>query len=269
MKVDVLDKSKNKTGEVTLPKQFSEEVRPDLIKRAVLSIQRENMQPYGASPDAGIRASSILSKRRRAYRGMYGHGISRTPRKILSRRGRRLHWVGAFAPGTVGGRRAHPPKAGKILTQKVNKKENDKAIRSSIAATVLKEVVIERGHSVPEIYPLILDKDFEEMNKTKEVISVLKIFGLEKELERASIKTVRAGKGKVRGRKYKKRVGPLIVVSDKRSKIAQSAKNIPGIDVANVKELNTELLAPGTHPGRLTIWTKSALAAMEKKKLFL
>ena len=49
-----------------------------------------------------------------------------------------MNWVGAFAPGTVGGRRAHPPKSEKIWSKKINKKENAKAIRSAISATLLK-----------------------------------------------------------------------------------------------------------------------------------
>ena len=86
-------------GDVELPKQFDEEFRPDLIKRAVLVVQRNKRQVYGAKKDAGKRASAELSRRRRKYRGSYGAGISRVPRKILSRRGTRFYWVGAFAPG--------------------------------------------------------------------------------------------------------------------------------------------------------------------------
>ena len=84
-----------------------------LIKRAVLTLQNNKRQRYGANPEAGKKVSAALSKRRRKYRGSYGHGISRVPRKILSRRGTSMNWQGAFAPGTVGGRRAHPPKAEK------------------------------------------------------------------------------------------------------------------------------------------------------------
>jgi len=31
------------------------------------------------------------------------------------------------------------------------------------------------------------------------------------------------------------------------------------VDIATVDQLNTELLAPGTQAGRLTVWTESAL----------
>ena len=125
--VKVLDLENKEKGKIKLPKQFEEGVRPDLIKRAVLAIRSHKRQSYGASPEAGKRASVKVSKRRRNYRGCYGLGISRTPRKIFSRRGTRMNWQGAFAPGTVGGRQAHPPKAERIWWQKINKKERKKA----------------------------------------------------------------------------------------------------------------------------------------------
>ena len=61
-----------------------------------------------------------------------------------------------------------------------------------------------------------------------------------------------------KGRKYKAKVGPLFVVS-KECELLNSARNIPGIDIETVNNLNTELLAPGTHPGRLVVWSKSAI----------
>ncbi|MCH8328976.1 MAG: 50S ribosomal protein L4 [Nanoarchaeota archaeon] len=267
MKLDILDNSKKKTGEINLPTQFDEYIRPDLIKRAVLALQSNKRQPYGAKAEAGKRSSSIISKRRHQYRGCYGFGISRTPRKILSRRGTRMYWVGAFAPNTVGGRRAHPPKSEKILSKKINKKERRKAIRMGISATVMSDLVKSRGHIVPEGYPFIIDKNFEELSKTKKVRDALKAFGLEKELERVDKRKIRSGRGKSRGRKYKTGKGPLIVVS-KVGNMTKAADNIPGIDVVNVKEINAELLAPGNMPGRLTLWTAGAIEILEKEKLF-
>lgn len=267
MKLNIFNISKKKTGELNLPMQFNEEIREDLIRRSVLALKSNNRHPYGSMKEAGKRASSIISKRRRKYRGSYGFGISRTPRKILSRRGTRMYWVGAFAPNTVGGRRAHPPKAEKIVAQKLNKKEKKKAMRVGISATVISDLVKKRGHIVPEDYPFIIDTKFEELSKTKEVIGVLNAFGLGEELERAGKKNIRSGKGKLRGRKYQTAKGPLIVVS-KKSNLVKSARNIPGIDVVNVKDVNVELLAPGNIPGRLTLWTTSAIEAMEKEKLF-
>ncbi|MFH1316087.1 MAG: 50S ribosomal protein L4 [Candidatus Woesearchaeota archaeon] len=267
MKLKIIDTKNSEKGEIQLPKQFEEESRPDIVKRAVHSIFSKIRQKYGAKPDAGMRASADLSRRRRKYKGSYGHGISRVPRKIMSRRGTRFNWVGAVAPGTVGGRRAHPPKADKIWEQKINRKENRKAIRVAISATINNETVKERGHSPPEKYPFILDDSFENIKKTKELINILKAIGLEKELERASIKRVRAGKGKLRGRRYKKAIGPLIVVS-KECELKNAVSNIPGLESIDVKKLNAKILAPGAIPGRLTLFTKSSIEKMEKEKLF-
>ena len=255
-------------GEIQLPKQFEEPVRDDLIKRAVLVIQSNNRQRYGADPEAGKRASVRLSKKRHDYRGSYGHGISRTPRKIMSRRGTRLNWTGAFAPNTVGGRRAHPPKSEKIWSKKINIKERRKAIRSALSSVVSKALVAKRGHKVPENYPLVMEDKFEKISKSKDVKAVLEKIGLKDEIKRASEKKIRAGRGTMRGRKYKKKTGPLIVVSGKCS-LENAASNIPGTDIVEIKNINAELLAPGTSPGRLTIFTKSSIEKMEKEKLFM
>lgn len=267
MELKIINLENKETGKIKLPAQFNEPVREDLIRRAVVTLQSNRRQRYGASPEAGKRASAVLSKRRRDYRGCYGHGISRTPRKILSRRGTQMYWVGAFSPNTVGGRRAHPPKAEKIWEKKINKKENRKAIRSAMAASLIKERVEKRGHKVPKNYPFIIETNIENMGKTKDAKRAMETIGLKEELKRAMEIRVRAGKGKLRGRKYKKKTGPLIIVS-KNCKLLDSAKNIPGVDVVEVNALNAELLAPGTHIGRLTLWTKSALERLENEKLF-
>src|SRR3989338_372904 len=181
MKLDILDSSNNKIGEIKLPRQFDEEYRPDLIQRAVLAIQSHKRQAYAASESAGKRASAKLPRRRRDYKGSYGIGISRVPRKIMSGKGSRHNWVGAVAPGTVGGRRAHPPKPSKDWAKKVNKKENRKAIRSALAAAMNKEFV----KNVPENCPFIIETKFESLRKTKEVIEALIRLGFSNELERA------------------------------------------------------------------------------------
>tara|TARA_Y100000310_G_scaffold167856_1_gene167815 strand:- start:17952 stop:18761 length:810 start_codon:yes stop_codon:yes gene_type:complete len=268
MKVNIVDLEKKKVGEIKLPKQFNEKIRPDIISRAVLVIQGNKRQPYGANTRAGKRHSADLSRRRKKYRGSYGLGISRVPRKIMTRRGTRFNWVGAVAPGTVGGRRAHPPKGDKSFEKKINKKERLTAIKSAISATMISDLVKERGHKIPEEFPFIVDDTFEKLDKTKGVIGALEKIGFKEELERAKVKKVRAGKGKNRGRKYKKKKAMLIVTKGN-SKISKSARNVPGIEIVDVKNINAELLAPGTKAGRLTLWTKGAIESLEKDKLFL
>ncbi|QQG39223.1 MAG: 50S ribosomal protein L4 [Candidatus Woesearchaeota archaeon] len=262
MKATILNLEGKEIGKLDLPKQFSEEIRPDLIKRAVIAIQANKRQPYGNAPTAGKRAAAKLSRRRRDYKTAYGIGISRAPRKIMSRSGTRFNWVGAFAPGTVGGRQAHPPKSSKIWKQKINIKERRKAIRSALSATISKD------HVHFDKIPLIVDSNFENLNKTKQVIEILKKLGLEIQLERTKQIKIRAGKGKMRGRRYKVKKGPLIVVS-KNCNLSKAARNIPGIDVSTIKNLNAELLAPGTIPGRITIYTKDSIELMEKENLFI
>jgi len=266
MKVKIKSIEGKQGKELTLPSQFNEPLRKDLIKLAVLTIQANRRQPYGAKQEAGKRASAELSRRRNDYRGSYGHGISRVPRKRFSRRGTRMNWEGAFAPGTRGGRKAHPPKAEKIWKKKINKKERRKAIRSALSASVIPELVKERGHLVKD-YPLIIDDKFEALEKTKDVKKTLEKLGLKDDLEKCSIRKIRAGKGKARGRKYKTKKGPLIVVS-KECKLIKAAANILGVDIEIINNINAELLAPGTMPGRATIYTESAIKRLEEERLF-
>lgn len=267
MKVNLIDLDNKEVNKINLPSQFSEEIREDIIKTAVEAIHANTRQPYGTKEGAGMRASAKLSRRRKAYGTAYGHGISRVPRKMLSRRGSQMYWVGAVAPGTVGGRRAHPPKATKIWEKRINKKERRKAIRSAMAATVLKDLVLQRGHIVPKNYPLVIEKKFEDLDKTKKVKAVLENIGLAEELKRVKKKKVRAGKGKRRGRKYKVKKGPLIVVA-KECALMKSAKNIPGIEISAVNLINANLLAPGAKVGRLVIWSEGAIERLNKEKLF-
>ncbi len=263
MKLTIFNLQNQKTGEKDMPVQFTEPVRPDLIKKAILALQANARQKYGAKPEAGKRHSAELSRRRRKYRGAYGHGISRVTRKILTRRGTRFYWVAAVSPGTRGGRRAHPPKSEKKWEQKINKKENRKAIRSALAATLNKELVQERGHQIPENYPFLVDSEMEKLNKTKLVQDALKKLGFEAEMKRSLIKKIRAGIGKLRGRKYRRKKGLLIVVGED-CPLAKSGRNIPGIEVVTPNQLNAELLAPGKMVGRVTLYTENAINKLDK-----
>ena len=266
----VLSLTGTEKGNVKLPQQFSEEFRPDVIRRAVLALRTHRMQPHGTKIGAGNIHSAILSKRRRAFRTTYGKGQSRTPRKTVVRMGTRLTQIGAKVPQARGGRQAHPPRVEKILWEKINAKERKKAIRSAISASTIKEVVGARGHFVENLkeLPIILEDSFEQIKKAKEVENLIKTLGLTKEVERTKKKKVRAGRGKTRGRKYKRKVGALFVVS-KKCGLLDSAKNIAGIDVCMAKNLNAELLAPGGQAGRLVLWSESALKQLGEKKLFM
>ena len=234
-------------GKIRLPKVFQTPIRPDVIKRAVVAMQSHRFQPQGRDPMAGKRTTA-------ESRGV-GLGIARIPR-IKGGVGR-----GALAPGTVGGRSAHPPVAEKKIRKKIPKKERLLAIRSAIAATADKKLVASRGHVIDEVpdLPLIVTDELQRLKKSKEVMEVLLQLGVMPDVYRVKeSRKIRAGKGKRRGRKIKQAVGPLIVVSENEG-IMEAAQNIPGVEIARVDNLNAELLAPGTHPGRLTIWTDSSI----------
>ena len=60
MKVNVLDKTGKVSGEVELPPQFNESIRPDLIERAVIAIQSHKRQREGAYDEAGKRTLNFV-----------------------------------------------------------------------------------------------------------------------------------------------------------------------------------------------------------------
>ncbi|MEM5766509.1 MAG: 50S ribosomal protein L4 [Candidatus Aenigmatarchaeota archaeon] len=255
MKVDLLDLEGKKVGEIELPRVFQEPLREDLIKRAFLAIRANKRQPYGTDVMAGKRTSAHYHGYRRHRWTMMSREMARMPRshgKIPLQQMFRAR----FVPQAVKGREAHPPKVEKIWEQKINKNERKKAIKSAIAATAMKEIVSKRGHRVDKLkdLPLVVEDKIQEIKKSKELIKFLNGVGLEGELERIK-------ESKIRGKKRKKKIGPLIVVAEDKG-ISRAARNL-GLDVCLVQNLNAEILAPGAMPGRLTIWSKAAIEKLE------
>jgi len=261
MKVNVLDLEGKPVEKIGLPEVFKERFRPDVIRRAVLALQSRRRKPYGSDKSAGFRTSAHYHGKRRQRWTMMMRDMARLPR--LHATSPHLTWRARRAPQTVKGRKAHPPKVEKDWYQKINKKEMELALRSAIAATVRKDVVKERGHRIDEVkdFPLIVKDNIQSVKKTKDLENLLKKLGLEEELKRLGKKKVRPGKGKMRGRKYKRRVGPLVVI-EKDEGIVKACKNLPGIEVKDVKKISVEDLAPGSNPGRLTIWSESSIKGL-------
>jgi large subunit ribosomal protein L4e len=264
MEVDVFGIDGKPVEKIALPKVFSEQVREDLIRRAFLAIMSKSRQAYGSDVMAGERTSAHYHGYRRHRYTMMNREMARLPR-LHGKTVPFLTWRARFVPQARGGREAHPPKVEKVWGEKVNKKERQKAIRSAVAATAKKELVLGRGHKVEEIkeLPIVVEDKIQEIKKTKDLVEFLKKIGLEKELERIKKKKIRAGKGKVRGRRYKRRRGPLVVISEDKG-ISKAVKNIPGTDISYVNSLSVKHLAPGAHVGRLTIYTKSSIEKLEK-----
>ena len=250
MKINVIDLSGNASSEVELPSVFEEEYRPDIIKRAVLAAQANRLQAYGPHFYAGMNTSAVSWGT--------GHGTSRIPRL---RNGRRA----AGVPMAVGGRRSHAPQPNAVYTEKVNKKERRKAIRSAIAATASAPLVEARGHKFSRDLPIVAKNDLETLTKTSEIIKFLVAGGLWDDVLWAKAgRHIRAGKGKLGGREYKTRKSLLIVAGNDEG-LGKAARNLPGVDFVTVDRLNAELLAPGTKAGRLTVWTESSLEKLAQK----
>jgi large subunit ribosomal protein L4e len=263
-KLPIYNTANEKTGDIELPEVFSEPLRPDLISRMVLSIESNMRHPYGADLQAGQKVQAKLSRRRRDYKSSYGHGISRVPRKITSRNGTRINWVGALAPGTVKGRRAHPPKVTKDWSQTVSSQEARKATRSAIAATINPIVVRSRGHSLPSPFPFVLDDSFESLSTTKAVVNALAKLGFSDDLAKSRTAKHMTGKARLRGRSKQVRKSVLFVTATS-GPLNQAARNIPGVEIALARNVNAKHLAPGTLPGRLTLYTTGAIAALEQR----
>ena len=155
----------------------------------------------------------------------------------------------------------------KILIELLEK-ENKKAIRSAISATINKDFVSKRNNLFVTNIPLILNENFENIKKAKELEALFEKMGLNAAVERSKQKQIRSGRGKLRSRKYRKKTGFLIVTS-KKCDLFKAAKNFPGLDICTVDSLNVKLLAPGSYPGRFTIWSKSAIDRLSKEKLFI
>jgi large subunit ribosomal protein L4e len=258
MKTQLLDTHGKKQKEIDLPKVFSKKIRGDILKKVY---EAEKMwQPYAHAPNAGKQhsASGTISHKRHDWKGHYGRGTSRIPRKTMWRRGTQFYWIGAEISSTRGGRRAHGPK-GNIPIKKINKKEYELALASAIASTANEKLISERYARVKEVkenLPFVFDSKISDA-KTKELIK-----GVEHALGDLKIvakreKAIRAGKGKSRNRKYKSSAGLLIVTGNDeeiKTKI---------FDQVKVKELTVSDLYPA---GRVVIYTENAIKNLGDKE---
>jgi large subunit ribosomal protein L4e len=265
MKSEILSIEGKKIREIELPEFFSYPVREDIISKVLEA--KKTMQPYSPSLVAGKQhaASGKIVHRRHVWRSGYGRGISRIPRKIISRKGSQFNWIGAEVASTRGGRRAHPPKVISMINAlKINKKEIKKALLSALSATADKKQISRKYRGIEEKdlkekeFPIIVESKITNL-KTKELLeSVKKILGDKIFMVTLKKREVRSGKGKFRGRKYKSNAGFLIVIgkNEKMKAKAFTAKNAENLGVSD--------LAEGS-PGRLTIYTEQAIKDLEEK----
>ncbi len=258
MKIQILSIEGKKVRELTTS-LFEEPIREDLIRKIVES--EKIWQPYSPRYRAGMdrSASGLLSKRRHVWKSNRGKGLSRVPRKIMSRRGTQFNWVGAIVPSTRGGRRAHPPK-GSVNLKKINKKEMQKALFSSLTYInsiegLKKKYLSLEDKKIDVKLPLVVESEILKL-KTKEFLGALKnILG---DLYAVAIqkKTKRAGIGKLRGRKYKKNIGLLLIIGK------EEDLKVKGIEIVKTNELTISDLA--SNGARLTLFTENAIKELSK-----
>ena len=238
---------------IDLPSVFRTDLRTDLIRRAVTAAQANRRQPYGPTHGAGMRHSVRWSGK--------GHGVSRVPRI-------RGTMIGAQAPGTVGGRRAHPPRPDTTWAQKINDRERKMARNAALAGVRDAGLVSSRGHRFKDglSLPVVVEDGIEtlapEDGATQEGVKILSRFGLLSDVERAKDgRHIRAGRGKMRGRRYRQPVSLLVVVKDS-TNVRRLFGNLPGVEIVSPAGLNAERLAPGGAPGRLTMFSEGALEVL-------
>ncbi|MEN2974605.1 MAG: 50S ribosomal protein L4 [Candidatus Caldarchaeales archaeon] len=254
-KIPVIGIDGSTVGEEVLPRVFYAPLREDLVWRAYIYLQTHRLQPKGTSRGSGHKYS--------VESWGTGYGMARISRIKASGTGKAQS--GGMVPSAVGGRPTHPPTVEKKIYKNLNKKEKKIALIVGVAYTGLRDYVISRGHRIPEniVLPIVVDSRIESIARTRDLIEFLEKIGLEEELERCRERKIRAGKGKMRGRRYKSRVGPLIVISEDQG-ITSAADNIRGVDVVRVKDLSILHLAPGAKPGRLTIYSKDAFKKLDE-----
>ena len=255
MKATVYDIDGKNKAEVALPNIFEGRVREDIALKYYEA--DKEYHPHSPSPLAGRKhsASGTISHRRHEWKGHYGKGISRAPRKAMWRRGTQFYWVGAEINAARGGRAVHAPKI-RYRPVKINDKEKVIAMHSALAATAKSEFISKRYSRLKDVsinVPVILSSPANNL-KTKQLLEILrKVLG-ENYTVALQEKTVRSGKGKMRGNIYKSSAGLLFVKSP------SEKVSLKGIDVRSTNELAIEDLYP---LGRLTLYTEQALKELK------
>ena len=257
---------------IELPSPFTSQIREDLVRSAVHASRANRRQSYGHREHDGKRSPQPGMKHSVEWWGK-GRGVSRIMRKAGQK-------TGAQNPHTRGGRRAHGPKVDKEWSQKINSREKKIARDSAIAASCDSGKVSSRGHKFDEglRFPIIIDGYVESRDgsdekydiesiptqySTRKFVAMMEGLGVSADLNRSKNgRSIRAGKGTMRGRKYRTPKSVLLVVAQKGG-LEKAARNLPGVDVVTAKDLCAEDLAPGGDMGRLTVWTKSAIEALE------
>ncbi|KAJ6146935.1 hypothetical protein N7497_008917 [Penicillium chrysogenum] len=243
-----------------LPTVFSAPIRPDIVQSVHTGMAKNKRQPYAVSEKAGEQTS--------AESWGTGRAVARIPR--VSGGGTHRAGQAAFGNQCRSGRMFAPTKVWRKWHQKVNVGQRRFATASALAASASPALLFARGHrvaNVPEV-PLVVDsKAVDSLNKTKAAIALLQAVGAGPDLVKVQkSRKMRAGKGKLRNRRFRQRRGPLVVYNPETDgkDLVKAFRNIPGVETSPVFSLNLLQLAPGGHLGRFVIWTSTAFQALDQ-----
>ncbi len=142
---------------------------------------------------------------------------------------------------------------------------------SALAASSVPALLMARGHqvaTVPEV-PLVVNSEVfsgAAIARTSAALGLLKAVGASADIDKVKAsRKLRAGKGKLRGRRHRQRRGPLVVYDPEvdGKELVRAFRNIAGVETCSVFALNLLQLAPGGHLGRFIIWTSAAFKALD------
>jgi large subunit ribosomal protein L4e len=238
-----------------LPAVFSAPIRPDLVSFVHTNIAKNARQAYAVSEEAGHQTS--------AESWGTGRAVARIPRVGGGGTGR--SGQGAFGNMCRGGRMFAPTKTYRRWHRKVSVNQRRYAIVSALAASALPALVLARGHRIESVaeMPLVVSSAMESVNKTRAATEVLQKIAAFADVDRVKAsRSLRAGKGKMRNRRFRQRRGPLVVYRENCG-LVKAFRNIPGVELVPVSALNLLQLAPGGHLGRFCIWTQGAFEQLE------
>merc|ERR1739838_209655 len=240
---------------VALPGVFLAPVRPDVVHQVHTGIAKNKRQPYCVNKYAGKSVSA-------ASWGT-GRAVSRIPR--VQGGGTHRSGQGAFGNMCRGGRMFAPTKQWRRWHRKVGGAQKRYAMCSAIAATGVPALVMAKGHvidGIPEV-PLVVADSVQGFTRTKQAVEFLRRNKAWADVAKVyATRRMRAGKGKLRNRRHVQKLGPLVIY-DQDQGVTKAFRNIPGIDVIQVDNLNLLKLAPGGHVGRFCIWTESAFKKLD------
>lgn len=238
-----------------LPAVFSAPIRPDLVSFVHTNIAKNARQAYAVSEDAGHQTS--------AESWGTGRAVARIPRVGGGGTGR--SGQGAFGNMCRGGRMFAPTKTYRRWHRKVSVNQRRYAVVSALAASALPALVMARGHRIESVaeLPLVIATAMESINKTRAATELLQKIAAFADVDRVKAsRALRAGKGKMRNRRFRQRRGPLVIYKENCG-LVKAFRNIPGVELAPVSALNLLQLAPGGHLGRFCIWTQAAFEHLE------